>query len=158
MTKMNTVSKSLTLMAVAFALGMSANNFASSKVPANFSVAVVDVQKVVASSPQVDALKTQQKNNYSALAKFVQGAKADLAKEKDAAKKKALEEKYGKELNDKKIAIEKDYTQKLADIDKNISETIKTKAASGGYDLVLTKNVVLVGGKDITDEIAKSLK
>lgn len=158
MKKMNTVSKSLTLIAVAFALGMSVNNFALSKVPANFSVAVVDVQKVVASSPQVDALKTQQKKNFSELAKFVEGAKADLAKEKDATKKKALEEKYGKELNDRKSTIERDYAQKLADIDKSISETIKTKAAKDGYDLVLTKNVVLVGGKDITDEIAKSLK
>lgn len=158
MKKINTISKSLAIAAMAFALGLSANNFAASKVPANFNVAVIDVQKVVASAPQVNALKVEQKSKLSDLTKFVEDAKADLAKEKNEVKKKALEEKYNKELNVRKNTIEKEYTQKLSAIDKSITETIKTKATKDGYDLVLVKNIVLVGGTDITDEITKALK
>lgn len=158
MKKINKVSKILTFMVIAFALGLASNNFASSKVPANFNVAVVDIQKVVVSSPQVNDLKIEQKNRISELAKFVEDAKANLAKEKNATKKKALEEKYNKELNVKKNALENEYAKKLSDIDKNITEIVKTKATKDGYDLVLAKNVVLVGGTDITDEIVKSLK
>lgn len=158
MKKINKVTKILTLVAIAFTLGLLANNFAVSKVPANFNVAVIDVQKIVASAPQVNALKVEQKSKFSDLTKFVEEAKADLAKETDAVKKKALEEKYNKELNVRKNEIDKEYSKKLSAIDKSITETIKTKATKDGYDLVLVKSIVLVGGTDITDEITKSLK
>lgn len=158
MEKINKASKFLALTAIAFTLGLSANNFATSKTPANFNVAVVDVQKIVASAPQVSALKIEQKNKIADLTKFVEYAKADLAKEKNEVKKKALEDKYNKELNVRKNILEKEYTQKLSAIDKSITETIKTNATENGYDLVLAKSTVLFGGTDITDEIAKNLK
>ena len=44
----------------AFVLGMGLNNFAMSGVPANYKVAVVDVQKVISQSSQVAALKKDQ--------------------------------------------------------------------------------------------------
>ena len=53
--------KFLTVSLVAFAIGLAAGNYAISDVPSNFKVAVVDVQKVVASSSQVKALKDEQK-------------------------------------------------------------------------------------------------
>lgn len=155
---MNKTSKILTVGALTFALGLSVNNFASSKVPANFNVAVVDVQKVVANSPQVNALKVEQKAKLSELTAFVEGAKTELAKEKDVKKQKALEEKYNKELNSKKSVIDQEYAKKLSAIDKSITDTIKTKATEANYDLVLAKSVVLVGGTDITNEITKALK
>lgn len=158
MEKINKTTKLLALLAIAFTLGLSANNFASSKVPANFNVAVVDIQKVVASTPQVEALKIEQKNKLSNLAKFVEDARTNLTKEKNEVKRKTLEDKYNKELNIKKNEIDKEYSQKLSDIDKNITEIVKTKATKEGYDLVLAKSVVLIGGTDITAEIIKELK
>jgi len=155
---MNNKSKILTIGAIAFALGLSMNNFASSKVPANFNVAIVDVQKVVENSPQIGALRVKQTNNFNELKAFVDKAKAELAKENDEAKKKTLEENYNKELNTKKAAMDKEYAKKLADIDLSIGNTIKAKAKEANYDLVLSKNVVFSGGTDITSEITKALK
>ena len=152
------ISKILTVGAVSFALGLSMNNFASSKIPGGFNVAVVDVQKIVQSSPQINALKVEQKNKLTDLVAFIENAKASLAKEPNEAKRKTLEEGYNKELNIKKDAIDKEYAKKLSNIDKDITSTIKEKAKSNNYDLVLTKNVVLVGGTDITAEITKGLK
>ena len=44
------LKKMLPLTVIAFMLGLCANNFAMSGVPANYKVAVVDVSKVVSSS------------------------------------------------------------------------------------------------------------
>ena len=150
--------KFLTVSLVAFAIGLAAGNYAISDVPSNFKVAVVDVQKVVASSSQVKALKDEQKKKGQELAKFIETAKANLDKEKDAKKKKSLEEKYNKEFQAKRDAIAKNYETKLLAIDKNISSVIDKNAQANGYNLVLAKGVVLSGGTDITDAISKEVK
>lgn len=150
--------KLITVALISMVAGFSACNFAVSDVPANYKVAVVDVQKVVNSSKQVSALKADQKKKIADLSNFVKTAKANIAKETDANKKKALEDKYTKEIAAKKSAIEKDYANKLLAIDKNISNVIQTKAKSGNYNLVLSKGVVLSGGEDITSEVLSALK
>ncbi len=148
--------KYLALTLGAFVIGMSVNNFAVSNVPSK--IAVVDVQKVVASSAQVKSLKADREAKIKDLANFVKTARETVAKEPNAAKKKTLEQKYNKELNAKRNAIQKDYASKLAAIDKNISGIIAQKAKAANYDIVLAKGVVLYGGSDITSEIAKAVK
>ena len=155
---MNNKMKFLTVALVAFGIGLSVNNFAVSDVPCNCKVAVVDVQKVVANSGQVKALKAEQAKKGQELAKFIETAKAALDKETDAKKKKALEEKYNKEFQAKREAIAKNYETKLIAIDKNILTAIDTNAKKAGYDLVLAKGVVLNGGTDITSIVAKEVK
>ncbi len=150
--------KILSVALAAFVIGMAVNNYAVSDVPSNFKVAVVDVQKVVASSAQVKALKDEQTKKTQEIAKFIETAKTSIDKEKDASKKKALEEKYNKEFKAKRDAIAKNYETKLLAIDKNISSVIDSNAKTNGYNLVLAKGVVLSGGTDITDSIAKQIK
>ncbi len=150
--------KTLAIALIAFGIGLTAGNYAVSDVPSNFKVAVVDVSKVVASSAQVKALKNEQRTKSQELAKFIETAKANLDKEKDATKKKALEAKYNKEFNAKRDAIAKNYETKLLAIDKSISTLIDSNAKTNGYNLVLAKGAVLSGGTDITDQIAKVVK
>lgn len=151
-------SKILTIAAIAFALSM--NNFVMakdlSKTPTGFNIAVVDVQKIVENSPAINAIKVERKNKFDELAKFVEKAKADVAKETNVSKKKTLEDGYNKELNVRKDAIDKEYVQKLSEVDKSITALINTK--SSNCDLVLTKSSVIKGGVDITEEILKELK
>ena len=142
----------------AFVIGMSVNNFAISDVPANYKVAVVDVQKVVAASPQVKTLRTEREKKVQDLNAFLKTANEAINKEKDATKKKALQEKYTKEYNTKRAAMQKDYASKLSAIDKNITAVITNKAKQDNYNLVLSKGMVLSGGTDITAEIAKLIK
>lgn len=150
--------KLVSVAALSLLIGLSVSNFAVSDVPSNYKVAVVDVPKVVNSSKQVSALKAEQKQKVADLTNFVKTAKANIANEKDATKKKALEAKYTKELAAKKSAIEKDYAKKLLAIDKSISNVIQAKAKEGNYNLVLSKGVVLSGGVDITSSVAAAVK
>lgn len=155
---MNKNVKLLAAVAAAFAIGFSANNFAMSDVPSNFKVAVVDVQQVVASSAQVKALKKEQQTKTEEVIKYIDKARKDVASVSDEKKKKALEDKYNKELVTKRETLEKDYATKLQAIDKNISSTIETQAKAKNYNVVLAKGVVLYGGDDITADIVKIVK
>ena len=150
--------KFLAVALTAFAIGITTSNYAISNVPSNFKVAIVNVPKVVESSAQVKALKAQYTKNVQELAKFGETAQAAIAKETDPKKQKALKEKYQKDFQTKRTAMTKAYETKLVEIDKNISTLITTQAKSKGYDLVLAKSAVLMGGTDITDEIARQVK
>lgn len=142
----------------AFVLGISTNNFASSSVPANYKVAVVDVQKVVTSSKQVATLKTEQAKKMEEIKNMLDKAQAEISKETDKNKKAALIKKYENDISYVKNTNDKNYAKKLTEIDKSISKTIQTESKKAGYDLVLAKGVVLYGGTDITDSISKIVK
>ena len=121
-------------------------------------IAVVDVQKVVNKSAQVQALKKEQEAKRKELSNFIKKAGEDINKETDSAKKKALMDKYDKQLKTKQETNLKAYKTKLEAIDKNINTTIIQHAKTMGYDMVLTKGVVLYGGDDITEAILKVVK
>lgn len=153
---MNNKFKFLAVGISAFVIGLSLNNIAVSGVPSK--IAVVDVSAVVNSSAQVQALKKEQQAKAKELVAFVEKARKDVAATTDVKKKQALEDKYNKELNAKRTAIDKNYATKLDAIDKAISAQIATQAKAGNYDVVLAKGVVLYGGTDITETVKKAVK
>jgi outer membrane protein len=145
---------------IAFVLGMSVNNIAYSGITPSspFKIAIVDVAKVIESSSSVSELKKEQKTKVKDLMAFVSNARADVAKQKDEKSKKALEEKYNKELIVRKTAIEKNYTAKLHEINADITAKIANIAKTKKYNVVLAKSTVLYGGRDITPEVIKVIK
>ena len=132
--------------------------FGSSVSAADFTVAVIDVPVVVNASAQVQALKKDQQLKAEEIVKFVEKARKDVASISDTKKKQAAEEKYNKELQAKKEKMDIDYANKLKAIDESISSQIAAKAKANGYDIVLSKGIVLYGGTDITQEVAKTIK
>lgn len=151
------MKKNLKLMTLTMAVaGFLA--FTPSVMAEGFSVAIVDVPQVVNASAKVQALKKEQQAKAEDVMKFIEKARKDVASISDANKKKAAEEKYNKELNTKREQIEKDYAAKLKELDISISQQIEAKAKADGYDIVLSKGIVLYGGKDITPEIIKIVK
>ena len=85
-------------------------------------------------------------------------AHSEILKPKDPAIITALEEKYRNEINDQKLALDKDYNDKLTQIDSEIRASVIEKAKNLNYSLVLPKSMVFYGGEDITDVIAKDIK
>jgi len=146
---------SLTVLA-ALIIGFSSANFAYADNTGK--IAIVDVQKIVSASAQVKALKKEQEAKVKDLQTFIEKARKDVASTSDVKKKQNLEEKYNKELKTKQEAISKNYNEKLSAIDKSISSQIANYAKLQGYDIVIAKGVVLYGGADITDEVAKTIK
>ena len=148
----------LTIAIAAFAIGLGFNNFAMSDIPANYKVAVVDINAVVSKSAQVQALKKEQQTKMKELQKWLETVRADVQKQSTQEGKDKLIKKYDAEFAKKQEAIKKNYATKLQAIDKSISETIATEAKAKNYNLVLSKGMVLYGGDDITASISKVVK
>lgn len=117
------------------------------------NIAVVDLQQIVSNSSQVRQLKQEHARKMEELNKVILNARGAISNESDASKILQLEEKYTKEFNDKKSALDKDYANRLNSIEKNIKDEIAKKAKADNYDYVFAKSVLLYGGKDITNEI-----
>lgn len=143
------MKKSLLLIALLFS---TITAFADDK------IAVVDLQQIVSNSSQVKALKQEHNKKVSDLDKILVNARGEIANETDQAKILMLEDKYMKEFASKKEALERDYNNRLASIEKNIKNEITKKAQKDGYDYVFAKSVVLFGGKDITSELLNNIK
>lgn len=93
---------------------------AASYAQAADSVAVVDLQKIVSNSSQVKQLKQEHAKKMDELNKIIVNARGAIANETDTNKIVQLEEKYTKEFNTKKSALEKDYNSRLDAIEKSI--------------------------------------
>ena len=140
---------SLTLMALILGSGLTM---------AEQKIAVVDVQAVVAKSAQVQALKKEQQAKFQDLEKWLNTAQADVEKQKTQDGKDKLLKKYNSEFAKKKEVIAKDYASRLQDVDKSITDTIATQARLKGYNMVISKGVVVYGGDDITADVKKVVK
>ena len=92
------------LIAFLLFLGM-ASNYAFAE---ENSIAVVDLQKLVSNSAQVKQLKQEHSKKMEELNKIIVNARGAIANETDSAKLVQLEEKYTREFNTKKQALEKD--------------------------------------------------
>ena len=140
---------SLTLMALILGSGIAT---------AEQKIAVVDVQAVVSKSAQVQALKKEQQAKMQDLEKWLKTAQADVEKQKTQEGKEKLLKKYNAEFAKKKEAIAKDYAARLQAVDKSITDTISTQARLKGYNMVISKGVVVFGGDDITADVQKVVK
>lgn len=122
------------------------------------AIAVVDLQQLVNSSSQVKLLKQEHAKKIKELDKIIVNARGEISNEKDPAKVLLLEDKYMKEFDSKKEALDRDYNTRLEAIEKNIKNEIAKKAQKDNIDYVFAKSVVLYGGKDITNELVENIK
>ena len=120
-------------------------------------IGVVDLQAVVNNSAQVKQLKREYDTKLEELNKIVANARIAVAKETDLQKISQIEEKYTKEFNTKKSALEREYNSKISAIETKIKEQVKKKAQEKKYDYVFAKSVVLYGGDDITSEVSAAI-
>ena len=121
-------------------------------------IGIVDIKKVVANSSEAKSIQTEKKKKIDEPTRFIEKARLSVDKEKDPEKQKEHEEKFTKELNEKRTAIDSEYAKKLSLAEQDIRNIIETTAKYKGYTMVIMKSVVLYGGEDITDEVAKAVK
>ena len=118
-------------------------------------IAVVDVQAIVNSSAQVKALRETQASKIKELNLWLQNAQNEVNTEQDKERQQALLQKYNAEFVLKKRDIALQYQQELKIVSDNITQTVASEAKKKGFSMVIAKNIVVFGGEDITEEIAK---
>ena len=122
------------------------------------NIAVVDIQAIVNSSVQVKALREAQVAKVNKLNSWLQNAQNEVNSEQDKERQKALLQKYNAEFSLKRRDIALQYQQELKTVSDNISQTVASEAKKKGFSIVIAKNIVVFGGEDITEEIAKIIK
>lgn len=142
-----------TLLLLGLLMGSASAFSAESK-----GIAVVDVQQVVINSSKVKKLEQDKIKQEKALQKKLIKAKKVIDAEQNDDKKKALQEKYNKEISDSLNAQRKIFAERTQSVEKDIIAAIQKRAVALGYDMVIIKGSVLYGGTDITDEIIKTVK
>jgi outer membrane protein len=128
------------------------------KAAAEQKIAVVDVQTIISNSRQIQALNKEQEAKIAELEKWLEVVKKDVEKQQTEAGKEKLLNKYRATYEKKRADIVNSGQVKMQAIMDNIAETIQKQAQNNGYDMVITKGVVIYGGKDLTDDVLKALK
>ena len=147
----------LSISILAFTCGYSLNNKAISG-DTDYKIAVVDLQQLISNSNEVKKLKAEQEKKMQTMQSTLEKARVEMSKETDKDKLAAIEEKYRNDINRQKTAMEQEYNTKFNEIDKNIRNAVIEKARAMNYNLVLPKNIVLLGGDDITAQVAQFVK
>ena len=120
--------------------------------------AIVDLQRVVMVSKDVNALRTERDNQVKELQSMADKANAEIAKISDEAAKKKASEKYLAEINAKKENYDKVYTTALQASEEKLNNIIKEVADKEDLTVVLNSNSVVHGGIDITDSVIDMVK
>lgn len=120
--------------------------------------AVVDVKKVVNSSKSVKDLKEERAKQKETVMNFVKDGNAKVDAEKDPVKKEELKKKLNNDLKYMTNTYDKRYQEGLQKINSDMSAEITKIGQEKKYDLILTTDAVLYGGKNITSDVVKAVK
>ena len=121
-------------------------------------VATIDVARIAAGSSALAELNQRQQADMMEFQKWIKEAQAEVKKQKSKQQRDELTKKFDEELMQKQQALQQEYSATLKNIDTEISNIIKKAAKSKGYSVVLSKDSVVSGGTEITDEILELIK
>lgn len=151
-------------------LALAAPMVAAPAQAADYKIAVVDVQKILLKSElnkqlmeatkQLEAEENHLKDEY-------EKRRQDLIKKQSTMKEEefiALQRKYEDEMNtlrqqaEEKLKQKRESMMKIKEkLEKSMGDAVSKVAAQKGIQLVLSKQVVIYGGVDITDDVQKAL-
>ena len=135
------------IIALALTIGM------TSSVNAEQKIATIDIQKIVQNSVQVQEFNKEQEAKIKELEKWIETVKKDIEKQQTKDGKEKLFQKYKASYLEKKEGIIKSGQVKMQAFMDELSETIASEAKAKGYNMVITKGVVVYGGEDITEDV-----
>lgn len=140
------------LMAVGTFYGLYQGSFgmtgmSAAEAAANSAIGVVDFQRLLGAAPAMSNVQNTMKNEMAAAEKDFE-AKAKSMSEQERMK-------YGKQLQDRLMNKENEL---MTPIVNSINAAIKKVADKKGLSVVVHKNVVVVGGVDITEDVVKGMK
>lgn len=124
----------------------------------SWKIAVVDIMSIVNGSQDVMTLRQNHAIRSQELSQWLQLAQAEVNNQNDQQIKQNLLQKYNVEFAQRRNAVNQLHQQELAVVDQNISKIIMDEAKKLGYNMVLSKNVVVCGGDDITEDVRKLIK
>ena len=137
---------------LAFVIGFGVK---SALTPSN--IAVVNLKQVVGQSQKLMIIRKENSIKLNELSKWLDGVEKEIGSEKDKKKRQKLAGQYKNLAKEKENLIKQEYDKKIQEMDKEITALIDEVAAKAGCKVILDKNLVVKGGKDITSDVIKQL-
>lgn len=119
--------------------------------------AVVNLNKIRENYNTAQELTAELQIKEAELQRFIEESQRKIQKAKTPVEKKNLKEKLGQQFVVKRNAYAKDQSEKWNKVETDVINTIKAIAKSKKYAMVFSKQTVIVGGKDITEDVIKAL-
>ncbi len=121
-------------------------------------IAVVDLQRVIAESKDVAALKIMRDGQMQNLKNMADAANNQIKDVKDEDARKKLSEEYLAKINAQKEGYDKLYASALQASDQKLNDTVKAVAQKQGLNVIINKASMVDGGIDITDSVIDLVK
>lgn len=149
------------VIAVLLVLGLCFGIASTAKAASLSSIGVIDVQKVFKGYKETSKAQVQLTKEEAAFKKDFEESQKKLEAAKAAKKSDKEIEDLTKELEES-LAPKRDKLMKLNEaltttLQKEIISSVKTVAKNLGLDVVFDKQVVIVGGVDISDMVVNKL-
>ena len=154
---MTNSKKIVVVAAAALILGVAAGALLTCYGCCKDKVAVVDVQKVVASSKAVAEFKKEQRDSIADLQEWVKKTQEEVEKLDTEKKKQDLALKYREEFMLKQENLRQNEIDRLQEIDADITKLIIKVSKDQGYAQTFAKGNIIYGGTDITEKVIEAL-
>lgn len=121
------------------------------------SIGTVDLNKVIASYKKAQDVEADLKVKEAEIQKFIAEAQKQLKDATTPVERNNLEQQLSQEFKTKQEAYRKTQIAQSQEILDEVLAAITQISSSKGLSPVLTKNTVLVGGVDITEDVISKL-
>lgn len=124
---------------------------------ASQTIGYVDMSKILGSYSKAQDITKSVNDQQSEIQKMLTDARSQVNNAKTDQEKGDLEKKLTEEIQQKNNVFKADYEKKVQELQNNIFATVKKVAANKKIDCIFRKDNVIIGGKDITDEVLAEL-
>ncbi len=138
---------------IALSIGFNAKSRA-----AEVKIALVDMVQIVKNYDQAKKAQIDLQINQKKLNEMIVEAREEVRKIKEEKAKEAKEKVLSEKILTKSKTYREQFSKEWQKVQTDILLTIKKVADNGKYDLVMDKQNVIAGGKDITREVLAELE
>lgn len=122
------------------------------------SIAVVNLEQVLEQSPKLNAIRKDNEAKLNELTQWVDEVNKEIDAETDKEKHLRLANQYRKLTSEKENVIKQEYSNRIKEVDAEITALIDKVAKQHGCNAVFANTSMVTGGKDITEDVIKELK
>ena len=124
---------------------------------ASQTIGFVDMTKILGNYTKAQEITNEIKDQQNEIQKMITDARAQVSEAKTDTERAELEKKLSEEIQQKNNVFKADYEKNVQALQDNIITTVKKVADHKKIDFIFKKDNIIMGGKDITDEVLSEL-
>ena len=124
---------------------------------ASQTIGFVDMTKILGNYTKAQEITNEIKDQQNEIQKMITDARAQVSEAKTDTERAELEKKLSEEIQQKNNVFKADYEKNVQALQNNIITTVKKVADHKKIDFIFKKDNIIMGGKDITDEVLSEL-